>query len=59
VVVHAYNLGPQEAEAGGSQAQGQPGLHSKTLSKPNEQTNLAQRDRKMNMEAEDLGLNLI
>jgi hypothetical protein len=30
--VHACNNSIQEAEAGGSQVQGQPGLHRKTLS---------------------------
>jgi hypothetical protein len=28
VVVHTFNPSIQEAEAGGSQVQGQPGLHS-------------------------------
>jgi hypothetical protein len=32
VVVHSCNLSTQEAEAGGSLVQGQPGLHSETLS---------------------------
>jgi hypothetical protein len=31
VVTHACNSSTWEAEAGGSRAQGQPGLHSKTL----------------------------
>jgi hypothetical protein len=31
VVVHAFNPSTQEAEAGGLQVQGQPGLHSETL----------------------------
>jgi hypothetical protein len=32
VVEHACNPSTQEAEVGGCQIQGQPGLHSKTLS---------------------------
>jgi hypothetical protein len=32
VVGYAYNPKTQEAEAGGSRNQGQPGLHSETLS---------------------------
>jgi hypothetical protein len=32
MVVQAYNLSNQEAEAGGSQIQVQPGLHNKTQS---------------------------
>jgi hypothetical protein len=32
MVVHACNPSNQEAEAGGSWVQGQPGLNSKTLS---------------------------
>jgi hypothetical protein len=31
MVIHAYNLSTQKAEAGGLRIQGQPGLHSKTL----------------------------
>jgi hypothetical protein len=32
MVVHACNFSTQEAEAGGLQVQGQPGLYGKTLS---------------------------
>jgi hypothetical protein len=32
VVVHTCNLSTEEAEAGGLQVQGQPGLYNKTLS---------------------------
>jgi hypothetical protein len=39
MVAYAYNLSTQEAEAGGSQDQGQPGLHRKTLSQEIKQTN--------------------
>jgi hypothetical protein len=31
IKLHAYNPSTLEAEAGGSQVQGQPGLHSETL----------------------------
>jgi hypothetical protein len=33
MVTPAYNPGTREAEAGGPQIQGQPGLHRETLSK--------------------------
>jgi hypothetical protein len=32
VVAHTYSHSTQETEAGGSQVQGQPGLHSESLS---------------------------
>jgi hypothetical protein len=35
--VHAHNCSTQKAEAGGLKVQGQPGLHSETLSQ-NKQT---------------------
>jgi hypothetical protein len=39
MVTQACNLSNQEAEAGGSQVGGQPGLHSETLSqKKNQKT---------------------
>jgi hypothetical protein len=37
MVAYVYNLSTQEAKAGGSQVQGQTGLHSETLSQ-NKQT---------------------
>jgi hypothetical protein len=36
LMAHIYNPNIQEAEAGGSQVQGQPGLHGETLSQQNE-----------------------
>jgi hypothetical protein len=33
VVAHIYNLSTWEVMAGGSQVQGQPGLHTETFSK--------------------------
>jgi hypothetical protein len=43
VVVHTYNSSIQQTEAGGSPVEGQPGLHSKTISttKQNKQSFLA------------------
>jgi hypothetical protein len=38
VAVHTCNSSTQEAEAGGSRALGQPGLHSGNLSQKNKQS---------------------
>jgi hypothetical protein len=37
MVVHAYNLSTQEAEAGGSGVQSQPWLHNETMSQKQKQ----------------------
>jgi hypothetical protein len=37
MVGHACNPSPQEADTGGSQVWGQPGLHSETLSQKQKQ----------------------
>jgi hypothetical protein len=38
LVVHTYNPVTWEAEVEGSRVQGQPGIHSETLSQTNKQT---------------------
>jgi hypothetical protein len=47
VVAYPYNPSTQEAEAGGSQLEGQPGLHSETLSqKTNKKKNKKKKKEK-------------
>jgi hypothetical protein len=44
VAVHAYNPSTWEVKAGGSQIQGQPGLHTKPISKTIPDTELEHID---------------
>jgi hypothetical protein len=56
MVANTCNPSTGEAEAGGSQVQGQPGLHSKTLSQQNKTNKKKKLKVPISKESRGLGL---
>jgi hypothetical protein len=56
VVLHVCNASAQEAEAGGSHVQAQPGLHSKTSTKQTDKTTATKENTEQNSRKQNIGV---